>query len=106
MRALHRPGSDSGARQRDRIPSRPGLNASVLRDPNGLADERYKLLVRRAGNLEGLVSPDGLRWRPVSHNPLLDSTRGYYDSHNVLLWDDERGVYVIYMRGFVDESGR
>ena len=83
-----------------------GLNASVLRDPNGLADERYKLLVRRAGNLEGLVSPDGLRWRPVSHNPLLDSTRGYYDSHNVLLWDEERGVYVIYMRGFVDESGR
>jgi hypothetical protein len=83
-----------------------GINATVLKDPNGSAEERYKLIVRRGGNIEGLVSADGLRWRPVSHNPLLDASLGHYDSHNVLLWDDERGVYVIYLRGFLDDSGK
>ena len=81
-----------------------GINASVLLDPTGSESERYKMIVRRAGNIEGLVSADGLRWRPARNNPFLDEKLGHYDSHNVLLWDDQRRVYVIYLRGFVDEK--
>ena len=77
-----------------------GANASVIRDDNAPAGERYKMILR-SRVITGYVSADGLRWRPVETNPLL--TEGPFDSHNILLWDDERGQYVIYMRG-IDKS--
>jgi len=77
-----------------------GANPSVIKDPNAPTSERYKLITR-SKVINGYFSEDGLRWRPVATNPLL--TEGPFDSHNILLWDDERERYVIYMRG-IDQS--
>ena len=81
-----------------------GVNGSIIKDPNAPASERYKMITRSGTHpivILGYVSDDGLHWRPVETNPLL--TEGPFDSHNILLWDDERERYVIYMRG-VDKS--
>ena len=77
-------------------------NISVLLDPNQEAGSgtRYKMISRVDG-ISGFASPDGIRWAPVATNPLLSN--GPFDSHNILLWDDERERYVIYLRG-VDPS--
>ena len=77
-------------------------NISVLLDPNQKpgSSTRYKMISRVDG-ISGFVSPDGIRWTPVATNPLLSN--GPFDSHNTLLWDDERERYVIYLRG-VDPS--
>ena len=77
-----------------------GTNACVIIDPNAGGQERYKMITRTR-QVWGYVSPDGLRWKAVPANPLIDDPPA--DSHNVLLWDDERQRYVIYMRG-VDPS--
>ena len=58
-------------------------------------------MISRVDGISGFVSPDGIRWAPVATNPLLSD--GPFDSHNILLWDDERERYVIYLRG-VDPS--
>ena len=78
------------------------INISVLLDPNQKAGSgtRYKM-ISRVGGITGFVSGDGIRWTPVATNPLL--SKGPFDSHNTLLWDDERERYVIYLRG-VDPS--
>jgi hypothetical protein len=73
-----------------------GANASVLLDHKAPADERYKMITR-SRQIHGYVSADGLRWRPVQPDPLISD--GPVDSFNVLLWDDERQRYVIYLRG-------
>ncbi len=77
-------------------------NISVLLDPNQEAGSgtRYKM-ISRVNGISGFVSPDGIRWTPVATNPLLSN--GPFDSHNILLWDDERERYVIYLRG-IDPS--
>ena len=73
-----------------------GGNPSIIVDPNAGADERYKMILR-SRTVDGYVSADGLHWSAVPTNPFL--TEGPFDSHNILLWDDERGRYVIYLRG-------
>ena len=80
-----------------------GINPSVILDSNAAPDERYKMIVRGSGpnSILGYVSEDGIHWRPVAETPML--TDGPFDSHNILLWDDERQRYVITMRG-VDRS--
>ncbi len=82
-------------------------NPSVIIDPGAKPDERYKMIARTWGaartELVGFLSPDGLKWRPVETNPLL--TEGPFDSHNILLWDDEAGCFVTYLRG-VDTSSK
>ena len=77
-------------------------NISVLLDPNQEpgSSTRYKM-ISRVNGITGFVSPDGIRWTPVATNPLLSN--GPFDSHNTLLWDDERERYVIYLRG-IDPS--
>lgn len=77
-------------------------NISVLLDPNQEegSKTRYKMISRVHG-ISGYVSADGIAWDPVATNPLLSN--GPFDSHNILLWDDERERYVIYLRG-VDPS--
>ena len=77
-------------------------NISVLLDPNQEegSKTRYKM-ISRVNGISGYVSADGIAWEPVATNPLLSN--GPFDSHNILLWDDERERYVIYLRG-VDPS--
>ena len=79
----------------------PGINGSVIVDPNAEAGERYKMITRRRARPDdeilGFVSDDGLSWRPVESNPLL--TGRPFDSHNILLWDDAGERFLIYLRG-------
>ena len=77
-------------------------NISVLLDPNQEpgSSTRYKM-ISRVNGISGYVSADGIAWEPVATNPLLSN--GPFDSHNTLLWDDERERYVIYLRG-IDSS--
>ncbi|MBV7329327.1 hypothetical protein KFU94_13970 [Chloroflexi bacterium TSY] len=81
-----------------------GINPSIIKDDNAPARERYKMIIRSGTKpivILGYTSEDGLHWQPIAENPLL--TDGPFDSHNILIWDDERESYVIYMRG-VDTS--
>ena len=73
-------------------------NVSVLLDPSEKtgSESRYKM-ISRVNGVSGFVSPDGIDWSPVPTNPLL--TQGPFDSHNILVWDDEKERYVIYLRG-------
>ena len=79
-------------------------NVSVIVDPNQQpgSSARYKM-ISRVGGISGFISMDGIRWQPVRTNPLLPPGKGPFDSHNTLLWDDERRRFVIYLRG-VDPS--
>ncbi len=78
-----------------------GINPSIIVDAAAPPAERYKMILRTRTAIEGYVSPDGLRWKPVPGNPLL--TEGPFDSHNILIRDGQTGRYVIYLRG-VDRS--
>ena len=79
----------------------PSINPSVIVDPGAPAEERYKMVNRGRRDLRGYTSADGLRWTPLESNPI--QTEGPFDSQNILVWDDERELYVVYMRG-VSES--
>ena len=76
----------------------PGNNMAPFKDPNPDVpdDERYKAFVRTEDIL-GLVSPDGLHWRLIREEPLLDD--GPFDSHNIVFWDTWKNEYVAYTRG-------
>lgn len=73
---------------------------SVFRDPNPAAPpgERYKALFRcpRPLGLLAFGSADGLRWTPLSDQPVI--THGAFDSQNLAFWDETNGVYRAYWR--------
>ena len=73
-----------------------GANPTVIIDPNAPAEEKYKMITRQRA-IWAYTSADGVNWKGVETNPIL--TKGPFDSHNVLIWDDERETYVIYSRG-------
>jgi hypothetical protein len=76
-------------------------NPSVLIDHAAPSAERYKMIARTIGvkptTMCGFVSSDGLLWRSIETNPIL--TDGPFDSHNIVVWDDEISRYVLYLRG-------
>jgi len=74
------------------------LEGVVFRDPNAPAAERYCYVTHLI--TEGMVrfhSPDGLRWSRDAA-PLL---RFGADTQNVTYWDELRGKYVMYLRGWL-----
>jgi hypothetical protein len=88
-------------------------NFTPFRDTNPAApaDQRYKAVAlarffdpavkERRKMLVSLASPDGVRWRRLSDEPIL--REGSFDSQNVAFWDARRGEYVAYSRG--DRNG-
>jgi len=65
--------------------------------------ERYKALagVAEGGGLFAFSSPDGLKWKKMSVEPVmgkLEQYRYYYDSQNVPLWSPHENCYVAYFR--------
>ena len=74
-----------------------GGNPTVIIDPNAPGDERHKMILRGAGTITAYTSGDGFHWKGVETNPIL--TQRPFDSHNILIWDDEKERYVIYCRG-------
>ena len=101
------------------VPGGIGRSVSVVKDGNPEADpqERYKAITnqgtklpsgREIALLYGLVSPDGLRWRMVRQGPIVVPPLGdgAFDSHNIILWDEARGRYSIYARGWYRRGSR
>ena len=88
-----------GSKKNNLVWNGPGGNMSPFRDPNPDVpnDERYKAFVR-TGDILGLVSPDGLNWRLIREEPLMDERP--FDSHNIAFWDTWKEEYVAYTRGF------
>ena len=94
----------AGSRANNIMGRREFFNASVLLDPNANPGSvgRYKMITQYRG-ITGYLSPNGFDWTPAQQDPLV--TEGPFDSHNTLLWDDERTRYVIYLRGVDTSSG-
>ena len=78
--------------------------AAVFKDENPAAppDARYKALVRcrKPWGLIAFKSGDGVRWAPLSENPVI--TEGAFDSQNLAFWDAARGEYRAYWRYFTE----
>ncbi len=75
-------------------------NFSPFRDsnPDGKPNEHYKALGSGARGLVAFASADGLRWRLMQDKPVI--TKGAFDSQNLAFWDQHRGRYVDFHRGF------
>jgi hypothetical protein len=67
-------------------------------NPRCKADERYKGLTSRWQKLYAMTSADGLRWRPLSDQPLR--MEGTFDTVNTAFWDAIAGRYRCYTRYF------
>ena len=74
---------------------------TVCKDPSAPADERYKLIhqYKKEGGdrVLGAVSADGLHWQPLERPVLSDYVS---DTQIVAAFDEERGRYVGYFRGW------
>jgi hypothetical protein len=76
------------------------INPSVILDESADPSERYKMIIQDRRSVRvilGYTSADGIRWQQSPGNPL--QTEPPFDSHNILIRDDERQRYAIYMRG-------
>ncbi|MFP4028554.1 MAG: hypothetical protein ACLFWL_12245 [Candidatus Brocadiia bacterium] len=76
-------------------------NMSPFRDrnPDCPEDQTYKAVGGVKWNsdgLWGLVSPDGIHWQKLGEEPL--AIKGNFDSHNLVFWDAESGLYRAYWR--------
>ena len=68
-------------------------------NPDCKPDEAYKGV---GGGKEGLIaykSPDGVRWTKMADEPII--TDGYFDSQNLIFWDEFRDEYREYHRDFI-----
>lgn len=92
-----------GSKDNNIVWTGPGTNMCPFRDgnPDAPPEERYKAIVR-TDDVLALVSPDGLRWRLMQKEPILDE--GMFDSHNIAFWDNATEQYVAYTRGVRKEG--
>ncbi|MHC4879184.1 MAG: hypothetical protein ACYTGL_22245 [Planctomycetota bacterium] len=64
-------------------------------------DERRLLRERYGpGGLKAFASSDGLRWKLLRKEPVLNEELGSFDSQNVAFWSQAEGQYVAYFRFF------
>ena len=72
--------------------------AFIDTNPACKPNERYKGLSSRWQKLYAMCSPDGLRWHPMSEEPLgMDGT---FDTVNTAFWDSRTGCYRCFTRYF------
>jgi len=99
-----------GSRENNIVWMEPGLdNFTPFKDPNPACppDERYKALAGHfKRGLMALKSADGIRWSPLSDQPVVPAGKGAFDTMNTAHWDPERKLYFCYFRGYHDASGR
>jgi hypothetical protein len=73
------------------LDTRPGVPAA----------ERYKALAGTAkSGLCAFVSADGLRWKKLQEEAVIEEKRGL-DSQNVPMWSDSEQCYICYFRTFL-----
>ncbi len=73
-------------------------NFMVFRDDNPACppEARYKGIARDKGGLRGFPSPDGIHFTAGD----IITSKGAFDSLNVVFWDARAGLYRGYIRGF------
>jgi hypothetical protein len=81
-------------------PETHNFTAFLDTSPDVKPEEKYKAVggLKANGGLFALCSPDGLRWRRMSDEPIL--TDGAFDSQNLVFWDTVREEYRAYYRDF------
>jgi hypothetical protein len=84
---------ESGIRNQEWLDYDEGLRRYLAKNEGkGVESEPISL----KGFMVGLNSPDGLHWTEMP-DPILDE---WHDTHNICNYDEERGKYVAYLRGF------
>ena len=70
--------------------------------PGTPANQRYKAIATTLSHniyeLIGYVSSDGLTWQPIREQPIIDRTRGAFDSMNLAFWSEHENCYLCYGR--------
>ncbi len=72
-------------------------------NPDCTPEERYKA-VSGTSATKGLLiykSADGIHWSKIVEEPVV--TKGPFDSHNTVFWDDAEKRYVMYLRAIKDD---
>ncbi len=69
-------------------------------NPDCKPEAKYKALGGHGGGLVAFQSPDGVHWSLIQPEPVI--TEGAFDSQNLAFWDEVRGRYVEFHRGFRD----
>jgi len=70
-------------------------------NPDCKPEAQYKALASgKKGGLVAFTSPDAIHWKLVSETPVI--TKGAFDSQNLAFYDNVRGRYVDFHRGFKD----
>jgi len=90
-----------GSKDNNIIWTGPGThNFAPFKDTNPVArsEQRYKALA--GGPLIALASADGVHWAKIREQPVI--TKGAFDSQNLAFYDNTRGIYHAYFRGFKD----
>ena len=67
-------------------------------NPSCKPQYRYKALGSGGGGLVAYGSPDGIHWKLIRKSAVI--TKGAFDSQNLAFWDEFRGRYVDFHRGF------
>ncbi len=87
-------------------PGNKGINMCVFRDPNPEVPEaeRYKAIVQTR-DIHGLISADGLRWKPIKPDPLIPRLEDQAnDGPHAAFWDPWQSRYVVFKRGWWGET--
>jgi hypothetical protein len=69
--------------------------------PGTPANQRFKATTTTTDHAHELVayaSSDGLVWQPIREEPIIDRTRGAFDSMNLAFWSEHENCYVCYGR--------
>ena len=84
-------------------------NFSPFQDqrPGVPPEQRYKALagVHESG-LHAFVSADGIRWRKLREEPVMQSKAFAFDSQNVAFWSDLEQTYLCYFRSWETPQGQ
>lgn len=70
--------------------------------PGTPSDQRFKAITTTSGHkaheLIAYVSHDGLSWKELRKEPIIDRTKGAFDSMNLAFWSSHENCYVCYGR--------
>jgi hypothetical protein len=75
---------------------------TILYQPEAPREQRYLLVncdwqSEQVGGIHFAFSPDGIHWKYVPGKPVI---HGESDTWNNIVWNAERGVYMLYMRAW------
>ena len=70
-------------------------------NPQCKPEEKFKALGSGNKGLVAFASPDGIHWKLMQDKPVI--TKGAFDSQNLAFWDEHRGQYVDFHRGFTNK---